>query len=121
MISPLPWLSSSGRYLTTRSLELDAPFLDEQHHGRRRRDRLGERSHVEDRVTSHRLGRRLDGPVPGRPCINNRPSPADDHHRARDLLLRDRPVDRRVDPLEAIGVETADEAGASGRVVGDSC
>ena len=37
-------------------------FLDQDHDRRRRGNRLRERRHVEDGVSSHRLGFRLDGP-----------------------------------------------------------
>ncbi len=61
--------------------------LDEDHHARRRGERLGERRHVEHRVESHRSHVRLNATIPVRPLEHDAASPADGDHAAGHIAV----------------------------------
>ena len=77
-----------GKELDHAVLQPQLPLLDQEHDGRCRDDGLGQRGHVEDRVASHRLGRRVDGSTTRDVHVGDRSPPSHDHHGARDRSLR---------------------------------
>ncbi len=93
VIAPLPWLSNSGRWLTSRSVEPELALVDQDHDGGGGGDRLGERGHVEDRVAGHRLVGRLH-PAAERLGVGDLAVTADQDDRAGDDLVVDGLVDR---------------------------
>ena len=78
--------------------ESQLPALDENHDARRRRERLGERRHVEQRVGRHRLDLRLDRAIAVRVLEHDALAPADQHDAAGQITALDRARDRLFDP-----------------------
>ena len=90
-MSPLPFSAKAGRYVATGSSRSTATALDLLH-DRDRRERLGHRRQVEDRVAPHRhllvggqLGlrrRRTAPPCPAASCTGDHAVPRGQHHAA---------------------------------------
>ena len=83
----------------------DPALLDQHHHARRRRDHLGQRRQVEDRVERHRLDRGLDRAVAERLLVEHAIAAADQHDGAWQLLVRDGALNRGADEVEPRGVD----------------
>ncbi len=93
----LPVALEAGDVAGHRIDQPQPAFFDQLHHAGRRRDDLGQRGRVEDRVERHRLARRQRGPRPDRLPDEDAIAVPDDDHRARQLLRGDRVVDQRMD------------------------
>ena len=93
-------LAEPGHELRDRIAQPDLSLLDELHHAGRRRDDFRERREIEDGVLGHRLRRRRDGALTERAAIGDRITAADQHHRAGQLVPRDRGLDERRDRRE---------------------
>jgi hypothetical protein len=83
-----------------------APVLDQFHDAGRRRHDLGQRGDVENGVEGHRLRRRVNGAPADRLLVDDTIAAADEHDRARQLLLGDRLFHDRGDRLEPADVDT---------------
>ena len=96
---------NEGRH---RIVQAHAALLDQLHHRRRRRDDLGQRGEVEDRVERHRLGRRHDRALAVRLFEDDRVAAPDEHDRARRLFPpRWRPT-TGLDRCQRIAMRVAD-------------
>ena len=79
-----------------RIVQPDATLFHQPHHGGRRRDHLGQRREVEDRIGGHRLGRGDDGALAVGLLEQDDVAPANQHDRARHLPGLDGLEDERV-------------------------
>ena len=105
MMAPLPWLSNSARERTRRSPRRTFPSSTSIMTAVA--VAMGLVSEAMSKTVSRVIGSGagLDGPLPGRPNVGDRPAPADQNDHARHLFLFDRSVDGTVDPLEAFGIK----------------
>ncbi len=109
--------------------EADPAVFNQRHHGRSRRDDLGQRREVEDRVERHGLDRWLHGAIAVRAPEHDGVSPADDHDGAGCLFGCDRLVDDGIQPIEPRQIEAGASAGGAraarlwrrGRLCGQHC
>ena len=86
-------------------VEPDPALLDEHHDARRRRDDLGERRQIENRVERHRFGSRHERPIPDRLLVQNPIASPDEDDGAGEFLVRDRFPDERLDCVEPPDVD----------------
>ncbi len=92
-----------GHVLSKSIIKTEPAPLDEDHDGRGRRQRLGQRGHVEHGVAGHRLDFRLNGPIAERLDVSDLAASQDENDRPRHLLGGDGPRDGRIDLFQARG------------------